>query len=264
MEQPELGNLFFDQIRQHGQSILISDYEGTLASFSEEEEKDVPLARTIERLERLLSLGCRIVIFSDMPAARAKELLGIKNGLEIWGSCGTERIGVNGDVTSPGIDLRQAEGLHQAKEQALKLTSSERVSSAGSFVKVDLENMQESEKGQVCAELEQLWQGIETRYDLKRLSSDNCTSLIARGFDKASMVREIIDPLQSWSCCYLGDDLSDEEAFNTVWGRGISARVNRNYRESAAQIWLSPPGELHLFLDQWIWALQTRSSDCRD
>lgn len=264
MEQPELSNLFFDQIRHHGKSILISDYEGTLASFSEEKDQDFPLVRTIERLERLLSLGCRIVIFSDMAASRTRELLGIKSGLEIWGSCGTERINVNGDITSPRINLRQAEGLHQAKEKALEITSPERVSSSASFVTVTKENMGETEKGQACAELEQLWQGLETMYDLKKFSSDNCTSLIARGFDKASMVREIIDPLQSWSCCYLGNDLSDEEAFNTVWGRGISARVNRNYRESAAQIWLSPPGELHLFLDQWIWALQTRSSDCRD
>lgn len=264
MEQPELSNLFFDHIRHHGKSILISDYEGTLASFSEENDQDLPLVRTIERLERLLSLGCRIVIFSDMPAARTRELLGIKSGMEIWGSCGTERISVNGDITFPRINLRQAEGLHQAKEKALEIAPPEKVSYAASFVKVTKGSRGETEKEQDDTELEQLWQGIETRYDLKRLSSDNCTTLIARGFDKASMVREIIDPLQSWSCCYLGDDIPDEEAFKTVWGRGISARVNRNYRESAAQIWLSPPGELHLFLDQWIWALQTRSSDCRD
>ena len=264
MEKPELSNLFFDQIRNNGKSILISDYEGTLTAPSEDNKEEAPSIRTKEQLERLLSLGCRIVIFSDMPVARTRELLEIEKGLEIWRSCGTERIDTSGDITFPKIDLRQAEGLHQAKGKALKIASPERVSSDGSSVKVAMSSMEEPEKEQIYLELEQLWQGLESRYDLKKLSSDNCTSIIARGFDKASMVREIIEPLRSWSYCYLGDDLSDEDAFNTVWGRGISALVNRKYRKSAAQIWLSPPGELNLFLDQWIWALQTRSSDCRD
>jgi hypothetical protein len=54
---------------------------------------------------------------------------------------------------------------------------------------------------------------------------------------------------------FLGTTLSDEEAFravNRVGSRGLSLLVRREQRESAAQIWLRPPGELRVFLERWV------------
>jgi trehalose-phosphatase len=54
---------------------------------------------------------------------------------------------------------------------------------------------------------------------------------------------------------YLGDDLSDESAFgaiNRLGSRALSILVRREQRETAAQLWLRPPGELKDFLARWI------------
>jgi trehalose-6-phosphatase len=53
---------------------------------------------------------------------------------------------------------------------------------------------------------------------------------------------------------FLGDDLSDEAAFRAVrriGKRGLSVLVRREFRETAAEIWLRPPGELLIFLERW-------------
>ncbi len=58
---------------------------------------------------------------------------------------------------------------------------------------------------------------------------------------------------------YLGDDVTDEDAFAAVGNRGFSILVRTEVRESAARFWLRPPAELLEFLDDWIAASQDQS-----
>ena len=51
---------------------------------------------------------------------------------------------------------------------------------------------------------------------------------------------------------YLGDDLTDEDAFVAVGSQGNSILVRGEIRASFARFWLRPPEELLVFLDAWI------------
>jgi trehalose-phosphatase len=51
---------------------------------------------------------------------------------------------------------------------------------------------------------------------------------------------------------YLGDDLTDEDAFVALGTRGYSILVRSDVRTSFARYWLRPPEELLGFLDAWI------------
>jgi trehalose-phosphatase len=59
---------------------------------------------------------------------------------------------------------------------------------------------------------------------------------------------------------YLGDDLTDEDAFVAIGNRGYSILVLSEVRESSARFWLRPPDELLEFLDAWIATSQSASS----
>ncbi len=59
---------------------------------------------------------------------------------------------------------------------------------------------------------------------------------------------------------YLGDDLTDEDAFAAVGNRGFSILVRTEVRASCARFWLRPPEELLEFLDAWIAGSQGQAS----
>jgi trehalose 6-phosphate phosphatase len=50
---------------------------------------------------------------------------------------------------------------------------------------------------------------------------------------------------------YLGDDVTDEDAFRAVKGRGLAVLVRAEYRRTAADIWIKPPHELKNFIGRW-------------
>jgi len=50
---------------------------------------------------------------------------------------------------------------------------------------------------------------------------------------------------------YLGDDLTDEDAFKQLGQRGLKVLVRKVLRDTLADIWLEPPDELIWFLKKW-------------
>ena len=57
----------------------------------------------------------------------------------------------------------------------------------------------------------------------------------------------------------LGDDCTDEAAFravNKVAIHSLSVLVRNQWHETAADLWLRPPGELRGFLEDWFRALE--------
>jgi len=49
---------------------------------------------------------------------------------------------------------------------------------------------------------------------------------------------------------YIGDDTTDEDAFRTIAGKGVSILVNETDRETAAQYRLNDPEEVRVFLER--------------
>ena len=57
---------------------------------------------------------------------------------------------------------------------------------------------------------------------------------------------------QAAVAAYLGDDLTDEDAFKAIKGKGIGVLVREEPRKTAADIWIKPPDELLSFLSNWL------------
>ena len=264
MERPEITSVFFDQIRKNGKSILIFNYEGPPTPYAINKNRNLAILTPAEKLEKMISLGCEVVVMSHLPVLNTKDLMGLRSPLEIWGASGVELLTTDGTIKTTDVDFNQAEGLHRAKQQAKNFITPDRITVRSSSLEVSWKDLDKSEITELKQQLEDAWKGLDTKFNLKSVVFEDGIELVARGFDKGSLVKRILDLHPSSPSCYLGNDSSDEEAFRALWGRVLAVLINRTYRETAAQIWLSPPGELNDFLDEWIWVLQNRNSDCRD
>jgi trehalose 6-phosphate phosphatase len=96
--------------------------------------------------------------------------------------------------------------------------------------------------------------------NLRLLPFDGGVELRSLERNKGSVVQDILaqEP-PGLPTAYLGDDLTDEDAFVALGDRGHSILVRPELRESAARFWLKPPEELLRLLDDWIAATSQRS-----
>lgn len=73
------------------------------------------------------------------------------------------------------------------------------------------------------------------------------------GRDKGGAVDALLDECSECEpVAFLGDDLTDEAGFGALKGRGLSALVRPEWRETKADVWLRPPEELLDFLKRWL------------
>jgi trehalose-phosphatase len=105
----------------------------------------------------------------------------------------------------------------------------------------------------VEAQLREGWTVLASSGDLKLLSFESGVELRVARPDKGDAVASIIgESLPQTEIAYLGDDLTDEDSFRALNGRGLTVLVRPEYRQTAAQVWLKPPHELVGFLEQWL------------
>jgi trehalose-phosphatase len=83
--------------------------------------------------------------------------------------------------------------------------------------------------------------------------------------DKGDAVRTLMDEMSPQTpAIYLGDDTTDEHAFQAVNGRGLSVLVRPRWRRTAAQLWLTPPDEVRDLLNQWLQVCQNGNTSSND
>jgi trehalose-6-phosphatase len=72
------------------------------------------------------------------------------------------------------------------------------------------------------------------------------------GRNKGDAVLQLLTELPGDSpVAYLGDDSTDEDAFQALGARGLGVLVRQQWAPSSAQLWLRPPTELRNFLAAW-------------
>jgi len=97
------------------------------------------------------------------------------------------------------------------------------------------------------------WRPIAEHGGLGLLEFDGGVEIRASEADKGDAVRIFLSEISPDApAAYLGDDSTDESAFRAMQGRGISVLVRPRWRQTAAQLWLKPPGELLAFLGLWL------------
>ena len=95
------------------------------------------------------------------------------------------------------------------------------------------------------------WSKIAERAGLDILEFDGGVELRVPGHDKGKAVETILAEENGAAVAYLGDDVTDEDAFRAIKGKGMGVLVRKELRKTSADVWIKPPEELMKFLKKW-------------
>lgn len=234
--------------------LLMLDYDGTLAPFSVERHKAVPYPGVRRLLDSLsLSPLWRVVIVSGRPANDVAALLGLEHAVEIFGCHGGERLTPMGQVVrtqfEPALEKALADGRFWAEGQGLD----DHLEGKHGCLALHVRGMTPPRAAEVVAEASRVFGLIAHTAGAGVLLFDGGVEMRCDTFSKGRVVELLLAEEASvceeaFAAAYLGDDLTDEDAFQALNGSGLSLLVARKRKPSHAQYLLRPPGDLLEFL----------------
>lgn len=234
--------------------VLFLDYDGTIAPFVANRSLAHPYPRVPELLDEIVErCDTRVVIVSGRPVKDMTALLQMNTQPEIWGCHGLERLLPDGQYScvrlSPESELALSEAVRRLQDFGLD----EQVEKKYGCVAVHWRGTSLKREEEVRALAYTTLSKYSGRNGLFICEFDGGLELRHRVCAKKQIVQTVLSELNSDAAvAYLGDDVTDEEAFRLLNGRGLTILIRPTYRFTAAQFWLQPPQELLAFLAQWI------------
>lgn len=239
------------------QRVLVLDFDGTLSPFVPDPAQAAPYPGVRERLEALLARRCcRLVVVTGRECEVLRGLLGLSRPVEVWGSHGGERLLPDGRRESLPPDPAQAAGLARAEEAVRSLGLAESLERKPGCLAFHLRRLDPAAAGAAREQVAAAWAPLARDAGLQLHGFDGGLELRLPGADKGRAVRAILDECPPGAAVfYLGDDLTDEDAFLALdaWdGRGTGVLVRAEARPSRAAWRLRPPAELLAFFDAFL------------
>ena len=244
---------FFDRLAHAQRRVLLLDYDGTLAPFHRRPERALPYPEVSALLKRAIErCRTRVVIVSGRRLADLRGPLAWVPHDEAWASHGWERFSAGGE-RSGFVPCTAAQRQLEAAEAAVRELAMHgaRVERKVASVAVHWRGLPAPVVDRVRIGVERAWCELDGTL-LEVLDFEAGSELRARGRNKGDAVRDILEQYgRELACAYLGDDHTDEDAFDAMHGRGLAVLVRPELRETGADVWLQPPHELVTFLERW-------------
>ena len=253
---------FLKTVAEAQRSLLLLDYDGTLAPFRRERDQAFLYPGSAQLLEEIVRGGhTRVVIISGRDTSETIPLLGIAPVPEVWGLHGLQRRKPDGRIETVRIDERYLDALSDANRwldcQHLWHAAELKTGS----VAVHWRGLNKPETEELRERLLAGWKPIAEYSGMELLDFDGGLEIRTPEADKGDVVRIMLSEMEGGTpAAYLGDDVTDERAFRAINGRGLSVLVRPRWRQTAAQLWLKPPGELLDFLTRWLDAVRGREA----
>jgi trehalose 6-phosphate phosphatase len=249
---------FLHDVARANQMALLLDYDGTLAPFRTNRSEAYPYPGVVGLLRKLMDhTKTRLIIVSGRDGRDVRGFLDLDPAPEIWGIHGAQRIKADGTVEMYHGDGQTEEALQEALRDAEHWLEYQQLLHTAEFkpgsIAVHWRGLPEETIEDIHARVLLGWRVIAKYNCLSLLEFDGGVEILAGRRNKGDAVRVILNELDDQTpVAYLGDDLTDESAFEAIRGRGLSVLVRIDYRSTAAEVWLSPPFEMIEFLEAWL------------
>jgi trehalose 6-phosphate phosphatase len=244
---------FFGLVRRADKRVLLLDYDGTLAPFTIRRDEAVPYPAVRELLKEILPLhNTRTVIISGRAIKDLEELVGLDPLPELWGSHGWEHQSRDRGYWLSPLDQQSTEKLRQARRVLDQLNHSNLSEIKPVSVAAHWRGLPPQQVESMRIKILSAWSKIVENSNLEIHPFDGGLELRVKGRDKGSAVAETLSNLSGTvAAAYLGDDVTDEDAFKAMTGKGLRVLVREALRETLADVWVKPPEELLEFLRRW-------------
>ena len=248
----DLERFFADLGRARARALLL-DYDGTLAPFQIERDQAVPYSGVRERLVAIQRAGhTRLAVISGRAIADLAPLLGMHPPPELWGAHGWERQLPGAMRELATLEPAATRGLEAALDLVQAHGLMERCERKPTSLALHWRGLPAPAAQELQEWARRHWMPLGRSAGLAAHDFDGGIELQVPGRDKGYAVRTILDELGPGAvAAYLGDDLTDEDAFAAIKGRGLAALVRAEPRPTMADIRLRPPDELLAFLGRW-------------
>ena len=247
---------FFGGFAEGANPLLLLDYDGTLAPFRMDRFKAHPWAGVRERLNRIQrQKKTRMAAISGRPATEVAALLALETPIEVWGLHGAERLYPDGRRELEKIPEDAHAKLDELRRRLKQDSLGGLFEDKPNAAVMHWRGAPPEEAGEIERRTRALFEPLARIEGLALLKFEAGLELRA-GRDKGGAVKAVLQEAGAGEpVAFLGDDLTDEAAFrvvNNAIGSHLSVLMRREQRETEADVWLRPPGELRKFLDRWI------------
>ncbi len=235
-----------------GPSLLMLDYDGTLAPFQEDRMQALPWPGVAERLDRLSTMpSVHLAVVTGRSARELASLLPLRHAVEIWGSHGREHLTSDGVYTSSSLAPAQQAVLDQVETRLKQAGLGEQVEQKVASIAAHWRGLPAGEAEKVEQIVRDVYRASGERAGLQLLVFDGGVEVRSDSINKGHAALHMVTRFPTATAAYLGDDTTDEDAFAVLRGRGLTLLVRPEPRPSQATYWLRPPEDLLAFLDAW-------------
>jgi trehalose-6-phosphatase len=229
--QPEqILESFFQKLSAAPQCALLLDYDGTLAPFRVQPDKAVPYP------------GVRRILNLILKAQHTRVVL----------ITGWERLRADGSYQIAQFDELALKGLAEADAWVETEGLADRCEHKPGCLALHWRGLKPIRIQRIRAKVSKNWPLLAYKKGLILTEFDGGMELRVQGRNKGHAVKTILRETEKGAVVtYLGDDITDEDAFKALKGKGLSVLVREEFRPTTADVWLKPPEGLLEFLSRW-------------
>lgn len=245
---------FLRSVGRAYQSVLLLDYDGTLAPFQTDRDKAVPYPGVTELLNKIMSTGrTRVAFITGRRAQELLPLLNLKRRPEIWGSHGLERLHADGRYEVRTIDINAHKAILEADKWVRNLQLQDRLERKPGSLAVHWRGLPDGQAIEIRKKVLPGWSALARQAQLSLENFDGGLEIRTAICNKVDAVRTILQEVEENApVAYLGDDAADEHVFRAMHNSGLCVLVRSHWRATMADLWLRPPEQLTEFLRDWL------------
>lgn len=233
--------------------LLSLDHDGTLAPFVVARDRATPSPRSLRLLERIAGeTRTTLAILSGRPLEELEARFG---GLpaHLVGEYGWDRRPIGGERVRMPLPPAARTGLARAAALVREAGLGDHLEVKRTCLAVHSRGMPDEAAEAQAIRAEHLWRPLEAGGGLRHARFDGGTELRVSGRDKGTTIVELMGLVPPGALVvHLGDDESDEDAFEAIGDRGFGLRVGAPDRPTRAAGWLSGQGAVEAFLEAWL------------